>query len=102
MTAWTGPQPCSANQATARPRVLDTVIAFSAACTLAATLLFGLVPAAESFRLDLMATMRAGGRGWLSRFYRRAGAALVAGEIMLGFVLVTGAALTARTLARID
>jgi hypothetical protein len=78
------------------------VPAFSAACCLAAALLFGLVPAAESFRLDLMATMRAGGTGWLSRFHRRTGATLAAGEIMLGFVLVTGAALTARTLARVE
>ena len=51
----------------------------------------------ESFRLDLVATLRTSGRGWLGRFQRRAGAALVVGEIALGFVLVTTAAL-ARTL----
>ena len=78
------------------------VLAFAAACSLAAAMLFGFVPAIESFRLDLMATLRAGGRGWLGRFHRKAGAALIVGEIALGFILVTGAALTARTLSKIE
>ena len=34
----------------------------------------------ESFRLDLIATLRSSGRGWLGRLHRRAGAALVIGE----------------------
>jgi predicted permease len=79
-----------------------TVLAFAAACSLAAAMLFGLAPAIESFRLDLIATLRASGRGWLGRLHRRAGGALVVSEVTLGFVLVTGAALTARTLARIE
>lgn len=77
-------------------------LAFAGACSLAAAILFGILPASESFRLDLMTTLRAGGRGWVSRLHRRAGAALVVGEITLGFVLVTGAALTARTLSKIE
>ena len=77
------------------------VLAFAAATSLAAAMLFGLAPAIECFQLDLVETLRAGGRSWLGRFYRRAGAGLVVAEIMLGFVLVTGAALTARTLLRI-
>lgn len=76
-------------------------VAFAAAASLGAALLFGLVPALESFRLDLIATLRATGRGWLGRLHRRAGAALVIGEITLAFVLVTGAGLTARTLSKI-
>jgi len=36
------------------------------------------------------------------RLHRRAGAALIVGEITLAFVLVTGAALTARTLLKIE
>jgi len=56
----------------------------------------------ECFRLDLIATLRASGRGWLGRFQRRAGAALVVSEIALGFVLVTSAALAARTLAKME
>jgi predicted permease len=78
------------------------VLAFAAAASLAAALVFGLAPAIESFRLDLMATLRSGGRGWLGRLHRRAGAALVVGEIALGFVLVTSAALTARTLSKVE
>jgi len=78
------------------------VLGFAAACSLAAALVFGLVPAIDTLRLDLMATLRTGGRGWLGRLHRRAGAALIISEIALGFVLVTGAALTARTLSRIE
>jgi putative ABC transport system permease protein len=88
-------------------RIADTglswpVLAFAAAASLAAAVVLGLAPSIESFRLDLMATLRAGGRGWLGRFQRRAGVALVVGEIALGFVLVTGAALTARTLSKME
>ena len=43
------------------------VLAFAAAASLAAALIFALVPAIESFRLDLIATLRASGRGWLGR-----------------------------------
>jgi len=78
------------------------VLAFAAACSLAAALLFGFVPAIDSLRLDFIAILRTGGRGWLGRLHRRAGGALIVGEITLGFVLVTGAALTARTLSKIE
>ena len=78
------------------------VLAFAAACSLAAALLFGFVPAIDTLRMDSMATLRTGGRGWLGPLHRRAGAALIVGEISLGFVLVTGAALTARTLSKIE
>ncbi|MGA2741945.1 MAG: ABC transporter permease [Bryobacteraceae bacterium] len=88
-------------------RMADTglswpALAFAGACSLGAALLFGLVPSIDSLRLDFVATLRTGGRGWLSRLHRRAGAALIIGEIALGFVLVTGAALTARTLSKIE
>ncbi|MBZ5600805.1 MAG: ABC transporter permease [Acidobacteriia bacterium] len=78
------------------------VLAFTAATCAAATILFALVPAVESFRLDLIASLRAGGRGWLGRMHRRAGGVLVVGEIALAFILVTGAALAARTLGKIE
>ena len=78
------------------------VLAFAAACSLAAALLFAVVPAIDTLRLDFVATLRAGGRGWMGRLQRRIGAALIVGEIALGFVLVTGAALTARTLSKIE
>ena len=49
-----------------------------------------------------MATLRTGSRGWMGRLHRRTGAGLITGEIALGFVLVAGAALTARTLSKIE
>lgn len=77
-------------------------LAFAAAASLAAAILFALAPAVESFQMDLIATLRATGRGWIGRLHRRAGAALVVGEIALGFVLVIGAATMAQTLSRIE
>jgi len=59
-----------------------------------------LAPALETFRLDLTESLRTGGRGWIGALHRRAGAALVIGEITIAFVLVTGAALAARTLSK--
>jgi putative ABC transport system permease protein len=52
--------------------------------------------------LNHMEVLRSGGRSWLGRLHRRAGGALVISEVTLGFVLVTGAALTARTLSKIE
>ena len=76
--------------------------AFAFAVSLAAAIILGLAPALETFRLDLTESLRSGGRGWIGALHRRAGAALVIGEIAIGFVLVTGAALAARTLAKIE
>lgn len=78
------------------------VAAFAAACSLGAALLFGIAPALETSRIDLMAALRAKSGGWLSRFHRTAGRALIVGEIMLGFVLVAGAALSVRTLSNVE
>jgi predicted permease len=88
-------------------RIADTglswpVLAFAGACSLAAATVFGFLPAIESFRLDLIVTLRANGRGWLGRLQHRAGAILIVGEITLGFVLVTGAVLAARTLSKVE
>ena len=78
------------------------VLAFAAAASLAAAVIFGVAPSLESFRMDLTETLRAGGRGWLGRVHRRAGALLVIGEITLSFMLVTSAVLAARTLSKIE
>ena len=78
------------------------VLAFATGVSLTAAVFFALAPALEGFKLDLIGTLRASGRAWLGRLHRRAGAALVVGEVMLGFVLVTGAVLTARTLSKIE
>ncbi len=77
-------------------------MAFAAAAAMAAAVVFACVPALECFRLNLFETLRATGRAWLSRMQRRAGQALVIAEVALGFVLVSGAFLAARSLANIE
>jgi putative ABC transport system permease protein len=79
-----------------------TVAVAAAVAAPGAAILLGIAPALESFRVDLIETLRTSGRGWMGRLQRRAGAALVVAEIALGFVLVTGAVLAARTLARVE
>ena len=86
----------------AEPGLSWPVLAFAAACSITAAMIFAVVPAGESFRLELISTLRAGGRGWTGRTHRRSGAVLIAGEITLAFVLVTGAALSARSLAKVE
>src|SRR6185436_1580837 len=68
----------------------------------AATILFALAPAFHGFRIDPIDALRMRGQGWLTRIQRQTGRALVVAEITLGFVLVTGAILTARTLSKIE
>ena len=78
------------------------VLAFAVMASLAAVVVFGLAPAIHSFKVNHIETLRTRRGGWLDRLHRRAGRILVVGEIGLGFVLVTGAALTARTLSNIE
>jgi putative ABC transport system permease protein len=71
-----------------------TVMFFTMAVAIATALLFGLVPALRAGRTDPQTALKAQGRGFAeghSRF--RAGKALVAGQIALALVLVTGAGL---------
>jgi predicted permease len=79
------------------PMLLSAMVASAAA-----TMLFALAPAFQGFRTDPIEALRVKGQGWLTRLQRQTGRALVVGEITLGFVLVTGAVLTARTLSRIE
>ena len=76
------------------------VLGFVAAVTLGSAMLFGLAPAWESTSLNLMETLREGGHS-AAPIRRRVSAALIVGEVMLGFVLVIGAGLMIRTLANI-
>jgi len=68
------------------------VLAFAAAVSLGAVLLFGLAPAFEAVKLNL--------RHGLLR--RRAGSALIVAEVMIGFVLVISAGLMIRTFDNIQ
>jgi predicted permease len=78
------------------------VLAFAAAASLAAALVFALAPAVQCFRMNCVETLRAKGRSWLGRLNRWTGRALVVGEITLAFILVTGAVLASRTLSNIE
>jgi putative ABC transport system permease protein len=78
------------------------VLAFVAAVSLAAVLLFGLAPSVEFAKVELVQTLREGGRTSFISGNRGARAALIVGEVMLGFVLVVGAGLMLRTFDRIQ
>jgi predicted permease len=67
-----------------------------------ATALFALAPAFQSLHTDPIDALRTHGQGWMTRLQRQMGRLLVVGEIVLGFVLVTGSVLAARTLTRIE
>lgn len=94
---WMGTRAVAAVMAPALPRawmpVVDlNVVLFTLAVTVAAGLLFGLVPALQGRRLDLVGSLKdgargadAGGRRWVSN-------GLVVAEIALSLVLLGGAA----------
>lgn len=79
------------------------VLGFTLLVAVATGFLFGLVPALGMSRPDLNACLKDGGRGATegSRSYRLRGF-LVAAEFSLAFVLVIGAALMLKTLARLS
>ncbi len=78
------------------------VLAFVAAASLTAVLLCGLAPGLESMKWDLIQTLREAGRSGQTPARRGVRAVLIVGEIALGFVLVIGAGLMIRTLAKIQ
>jgi len=73
-----------------------TVLGYAFVVSLAAGILFGLAPAAESSRTDLVDTLKSGGKGLVSA-RARFRTLLVAGEVALGFVLLIGSGLMIRT-----
>ena len=90
---------------TALPRAQDVsvdarALVFAFTVSLIAGILFGLVPALKVSRPDLFATLKGGGRG-SSGTRPRLQRALVVVELAMAFVLLIGAGLLLRTLARI-
>jgi len=79
------------------------VLGFSLATMFATAFLFGLAPAFQGSRLDVTRALKDEGRGSFqssrSRGFRRA---LVIGEIALAIVLLVGAGLMVRTLAKLN
>jgi predicted permease len=83
-----------------------TVLAFTAAVSAAAVLLFGLVPALRASRLDLASSIRAASPSLLasSRGSRRfpLGTALIASQVALSVVLLVGAGILVRSLRNLE
>ncbi|NIP56541.1 MAG: FtsX-like permease family protein, partial [Gemmatimonadetes bacterium] len=79
-------------------RLDPSVLAFTAALSLATVLLFALVPALRAGRLEAGETLKEGGRRAGGRFSGgRDGGLLVAGEVALAVLVVGGAALMGRS-----
>ncbi|MPY88578.1 MAG: FtsX-like permease family protein [Luteitalea sp.] len=79
-------------------RVDQTVMLFALGLSVASVLLFGLVPALHTSRLDLSDALKQGGsKGTLSAGTGGARAALVVAEVALSVILLVGAALLLRS-----
>ena len=75
------------------------VLSFTAAISIVASLLFGIVPALQSSRADLNETLKEGGRGQAARHgFQRA---LICAEVALALVLTASAGLMIRTMSRL-
>ena len=80
-----------------------TVLLVTAGVTIATGLLFGLVPAVQSSRTSLSETLREGGRGATSgRAGQRLRRTIVAAQLAIVVVLLTGAGLLVRTFATLQ
>jgi len=73
------------------------VVAFTILVSLATGLLFGLIPALDVSRTDLMAGLKEGGRHGMGLRQNRIRSLLVIGETALAMVLLAGAGLLIRT-----
>ena len=80
-----------------------TVVAFTAAATIAAGLIFGLVPAWRAMRPSLMEIFQDGGRGATSsRATRRLSDVMVIAEVALALVLIVSAGLLIRSFVAVS
>jgi putative ABC transport system permease protein len=83
-------------------RVNGTVLAFTLAVSVLTGLIFGIVPAMKSARLDLTETLKEGGRGSSAgRGRHRLHSILVASEVAVALVLLVGAGLMLRSFQRL-
>jgi putative ABC transport system permease protein len=83
-----------------RPELIGmdgTVLAFACAMAILTAVLFGLVPAMAASRSDIQGALRAGGGWGASAGRKRASQVLIAAEVALAVVLLTGASLMIRS-----
>lgn len=76
------------------------VLGFALVVSLAAAVVFGLVPALTSARSDLLSPLREGGRGHTGG-YHRLGSLVIVGQVALGIVLTSGAGLLVTSFAHL-
>ena len=78
------------------------ILGFTAFVTLGCGLLFGLAPALDASKVNLVEALQEGGRGSASAIRDRSRTALIVGEVALGFILVIGAGLMVRTFVAVQ
>jgi putative ABC transport system permease protein len=83
-------------------RIDPVVLAFTAAITLVAAFVFGMVPAWNAFRMDLLAALSGGGRTWGLGGGRTFRNAVVVIEVALCFVLLVGSGLMFRSFVELQ
>jgi putative ABC transport system permease protein len=84
-------------------RLNGFVLLFTAGLSMVTGIVFGLAPALGASKVDLQESLREGGRGTTaSRARHRAGNLLVVSQIAVALVLVSGAGLLIRSLARLE
>ena len=78
-----------------------TVLGFVTGISLLSGVLFGLAPALETRKVNLIETLKDAGRSVIGRGRQSTRALLVIAEVALGFVLLVGAGLMMRTMAQL-
>lgn len=86
-----------------QPRLNLAVLLFTISITVVAGILFGLAPALQSARIDLVASLKSGSSG-VANSRRKLGATrgLMIAQIAVSLVLLVGAALLSRTLLNLE
>ena len=86
----------------ALPAETDTrTLIFTLGAAVAATLLFGTMPAIRASKTELVSTLKTGGRGVIGRGWE-AGRILVAAQVALSLLLLVGAGLLVRTVRNLQ